>query len=71
MSHDDDLKGETWLSDAQLAKCTRADLDPSPYPFPLSSCRTASGCPLPQTQEQQRVEARTNELADRAARSSA
>jgi len=68
MSHDDDLKGETWLSDAQLAKCTRADLDPSPLPIPTQLVSNGEWMPMPQTQEQQRVEARTNELADRAAK---
>jgi len=68
MSHDDDLKGETWLSDAQLAKCTRADLDPFPSPIPTQIVSNGEWMPMPQTQEQQRVEARTNELADRAAK---
>ena len=68
MSHDNDLKGETWLSDAQLAKCTRADLDPFPSPIPTQIVSNGEWMPMPQTHEQQRIEARTNELADGAAK---
>jgi uncharacterized protein len=68
MSHDDALNGETWLSDAQLAKCTRADLDPFPSPIPTQIVSNGEWMPMPQTHEQQRVEARTNELADGAAK---
>ena len=68
MSHDNDLKGETWLSDAQLAKCTRADLDPFPSPIPTQIVSNGEWMPMPQTPEQQRIEARTNELADGAAK---
>src|SRR2546427_12758092 len=68
MSHDDDLRSETWLSDAQLAKCTRADLDPSPSPIPTQIVSNGEWMPMPQTEQQQRIEARTNELADGAAK---
>src|SRR5437763_14011036 len=68
MSHDDDLKGETWLSDAQLAKCTRADTDPFPSPIPTQIVSNGEWMPMPQTQEQRRVEARTHELADEASK---
>jgi uncharacterized protein len=68
MSHDDHLKGETWLSDEQLAKCTRADLDPFPTPIPTQIVSNGEWMPMPQTEQQQRIEARTNELADGAAK---
>ena len=68
MSHDDDLSRETWLSEAQLAKCTRADVDPFPSPIPAQVVSNGEWLPMPQTHEQQRIEARTNELAERAAK---
>jgi len=68
MSHDDDLSRETWLSEAQLAKCTRADVDPFPSPIPTQVVSNGEWLPMPQTHEQQRIEARTNELAERAAK---
>src|SRR2546426_9168444 len=59
---------ETWLSDAQLAKCARADADPFPSPIPTQIVSNGEWMPLPQTPEQKRIEARTNELADGAAK---
>src|SRR5437867_6160685 len=64
----EDPRIETWLTDEQLAKCTRADTDPFPSPIPTQIVSNGEWMPIPQTQEQQRVEARTNELADGAAK---
>src|SRR6266850_488931 len=64
----EDPKVETWLSDAQLAKCARADTDPFPSPIPTQIVSNGEWMPMPQTEEQQRIEVRTNELADAAAK---
>src|SRR5256712_7076455 len=64
----EDPRIETWLTDEQLAKCTRADTDPFPSPIPTQIVSNGEWMPMPQTQEQRRVEARTKELADRAAK---
>src|SRR5437870_13857042 len=64
----EDPKLETWLSDAQLAKCARADTDPFPSPIPTQIVSNGEWMPMPQTEEQQRIEARTNELAATAAK---
>src|SRR2546425_2214776 len=64
----DDLRDDTWLSDAQLAKCARADAADFSSPIPTQIVSNGEWMPMPQTREQQRVEARTNELADGAAR---
>jgi predicted TIM-barrel fold metal-dependent hydrolase len=67
MSHEDP-KVDTWLSDDQLAKCVRADTDPFPSPIPTQIVSNGEWMPMPQTEEQQRIEARTNELAAKAAK---
>src|SRR5881628_442620 len=64
----EDPRIETWLTDEQLAKCTRADTDPFPSPIPTQIVSNGEWLPMPQTEEQQRIEARTNELADAAAK---
>ena len=64
----EDPKVDTWLSDAQLAKCARADTDPSPSPIPTQIVSNGEWMPMPQTEEQQRIEVRTNELAAAAAK---
>src|SRR5437762_10731475 len=64
----EDRRDDTWLSDAQLAKCARADADPFPSPIPTQIVSNGEWMPMPQTREQQRVEARTKEHADRAAK---
>src|SRR5437867_4827749 len=64
----EDPKLDTWLTDAQLAKCARADTDPFPSPIPTQIVSNGEWLPMPQTEEQQRIEARTNELADAAAK---
>src|SRR5881409_180085 len=65
---DDGLREDSWLTDAQLAKCARADTELFPSPIPTQIVSNGEWMPIPQTQEQQRVEARTNELADGAAK---
>ena len=67
MSHEDP-KVDTWLSADQLAKCVRADTDPFPSPIPTQIVSNGEWMPMPQTEEQQRIEARTNELAAKAAK---
>jgi len=67
MSHEDP-KVDTWLSDDQLAKCVRADTDPFPSPIPTQIVSNGEWMPMPRTEEQQRIEARTNELAAKAAK---
>jgi len=64
----EDPKVDTWLSDAQLAKCARADTDPFPSPIPTQIVSNGEWLPMPQTEEQQRIEVRTNELAAAAAK---
>ncbi len=64
----EDRRVDTWLSDAQLAKCARADAEPFPSPIPTQIVSNGEWMPMPQTQEQKRVEARTKELADGAAK---
>jgi len=65
----EDRKVDTWLSDAQLAKCARADAaEPFRSPIPTQIVSNGEYMPMPQTLEQKRVEARTKELADRAAK---
>ncbi len=64
----EDGRVDTWLSDAQLAKCARADAEPFPSPIPTQIVSNGEWMPMPQTQEQKRVEARTKELADGAAK---
>ena len=65
----EDRRDDTWLSDAQLAKCARADAaEPFHSPIPTQIVSNGEYMPMPQTEEQKRVEARTKELADRAAK---
>jgi hypothetical protein len=69
MSSRDDRRDDTWLSDAQQAKCARADhAEAFRSPVPVQIVSNGEYMPMPQTAEQQRVEARTKELADGAAR---
>src|SRR2546427_1936691 len=65
---DDGLREDSWLTDAQLAKCARADTELFPSPIPTQLVSNAEEMQMPQTKEQQRIEARTNELADAAAK---
>jgi len=65
----EDRRDDTWLSDAQLAKCARADAaEPFHSPIPTQIVSNGEYMPMHQTEEQKRVEARTKELADRAAK---
>jgi hypothetical protein len=62
-------RDDTWLSDAQLARCARADeAEFSPSPIPAQIVSNGEYLPMAQTEEQKRVQARTMELADGAAK---
>lgn len=60
---------DTWLSDKQLAKCARADqAEAFRSPIPVQIVSNGEYMPMPQTEAQKRVEARTKELAAGAAK---
>src|SRR5215471_4123400 len=60
---------DAWLSDEQLAQCTPADeTDAYGLPIPTQIVSNGEYMPPPQTETQRRVEARTLELADSAAK---
>ena len=60
---------DAWLSDEQLAQCTLADeTDAYGLPIPTQIVSNGEYMPPPQTKKQKRVEARTLELADGAAK---
>jgi predicted TIM-barrel fold metal-dependent hydrolase len=64
-----DREADVWLSDEQLAKLTRADeanLFHSPIPTQMVS--NGEHMPIPQTEDQKRVEARIKEIADQASK---
>src|SRR5437016_13390092 len=64
-----DREADVWLSDEQLAKLTRADeanLFHSPIPTQMVS--NGEHMPIPQTEDQKKVEARIKEIADQASR---
>ena len=64
-----DRETDVWLSDEQLAKCTRADeADDLHSPIPTQMVSNGEHMPIPQTEDQKRVEARIKELADSAAK---
>jgi hypothetical protein len=64
-----DREADVWLSDEQLAKCTRADdFDDLHSPIPTQMVSNGEHMPIPQTEDQKRVEARIKELADFASR---
>jgi predicted TIM-barrel fold metal-dependent hydrolase len=63
-SHDDD----SWFSDEQLAKCRSAEYEVESSPVPTRMVSNGEYLPLPQTEQQKRVEARTFELVDSAAK---
>jgi predicted TIM-barrel fold metal-dependent hydrolase len=62
-------EADTWLSDAQLAQCARAD-EAAIFHSPVPTRMISNGeyLPVPQTVEQQRVEARIQELATASAK---
>jgi hypothetical protein len=65
----DDGGDDTWLSAEQLAKCSRADAaEPFHSPIPTQIVSNGEWMPMPQTPEQQRVEARIKELAETASK---
>jgi len=60
---------DAWLSDEQLAQCTPADeTDAYGLPIPTQIVSNGEYMPPPQTETQKRVEARTLELAESAAK---
>src|SRR5256712_6362776 len=60
---------DAWLSDEQLAKWSRADeADVFPSPVPTQMVSNGEYMPVPQTEQQKRVEARIQELADSASK---
>src|SRR5438876_8243143 len=60
---------DAWLSDGQLAQCAAADeTDAYGMPIPTQIVSNGEYMPPPQTEGQKRVEARTLELADGAAK---
>ena len=64
-----DREADVWLSDEQLSKLTRADeanLFHSPIPTQMVS--NGEHMPIPQTEDQKRVEMRIKEIADAASR---
>ena len=69
-------EGKEWdddhglLSEEQIAKCARADEAEGPFRSPIPTQQVSNGeyMPILQTEEQQRVEARTQELADSASK---
>src|SRR2546427_11409153 len=60
---------DAWLSDEQLAQCAPADMtDVNGMPIPTQIVSNGEYMPARQTDKQQRVEARTLELAPGAAK---
>ena len=64
-----DREADVWLSDEQLAKLTRADeADELHSPIPMQMVSNGEHMPIPQTDEQKRVEARLKDIAETASR---
>jgi hypothetical protein len=61
-----DIPDDSLLSDDELARCTRADAGVPRTPIPTQIVSNGEYLPLPQSQNQKRVEARVNELAESA-----
>ena len=60
---------DAWFSDEQLAQVAPADhVDDFRSPIPTQMVSNGEYMPLPQTEQQQRVEARLKELADHASK---
>ena len=58
-----------WLSDDQLAKCTPADqADIFESPVPTRMVSNGEYMPHPQTEKQRRVEARIQDMAEKASK---
>jgi predicted TIM-barrel fold metal-dependent hydrolase len=62
------LDDDSWFSDEQLAKCAPAEYEAESAPIPTRMVSNGEYLPVPQTEQQKRVEARTFELAEAAAR---
>jgi hypothetical protein len=62
------IPDDSLLSDEQLARCERADLGAPRTPIPTQMVSNGEYMPLPQSEQQKRVEARINELAESNAR---
>ena len=62
------MPDDSLLSDEELARCARADLHAPRTPIPTQIVSNGEYPPLPQSENQKRVEARLNELADDAGR---
>jgi len=64
-----DREEDVWLTDEQLAQLTRADeVDDLRLPIPTQMISNGEHMPVPQTEEQKRVESRIKEIADAAAK---
>ena len=59
---------DAWLSDEQLAKCAPAETEEFQSPVPTRMVSNGEYMPIPQTEKQQRVEARIKELSDSASK---
>src|SRR5437870_9889318 len=60
---------DAWLSDEQLARCARADeWDVFPSPIPTQMVSNGEYRPVPQPEQQKRVEVRIQELAEAASK---
>ncbi len=59
---------DSWFSNEQLAKCAGADDEVLSTAVPTRMVSNGEYMPVPQTEQQMRVEARTHELADAAAK---
>jgi predicted TIM-barrel fold metal-dependent hydrolase len=65
MTQRGDREADVWLSDEQLSKLSRADeADDLHSPIPTQMVSNGEHMPIPQTEQQSRVEARIKELAD-------
>ena len=59
---------DSWFSDEQLEKLAPAEDEPFDTPVPTRMVSNGEYMPVPQTEQQKRVEVRTKELADAAAK---
>jgi len=62
------IPDDSLLSDEELARCARADTGTPRTPIPTQMVSNGEYMPLPQSENQKRVEARVNALADEASR---
>ena len=62
------IPDDSLLSDEELARCARADTGTPRTPIPTQMVSNGEYMPLPQSENQKRVEARVNELAEEASR---